>query len=81
MSAGPLRAVLAAIDDGALTANEIHRSTALPYETIRTVLEQLQRMGRLSAEQVAVGCPPSGCGTCSATASCGPQLIGLSRTR
>lgn len=81
MSAGPLRAVLNAIDDGALTAAEIHRRTSLPYETIRTALEQLERMGRLTAEQVEVGCPPQGCGTCAQSTSCAPRLIGLSRVR
>lgn len=81
MSAGPLKSILAAIDDGALTANELHRRTGLPYETIRTALEQLQRMGRLSAEQVAVGCPPSGCGKCAQAQNCGPVLLGLTRVR
>lgn len=78
MSAGPLRAVLDAIDSGALTSLEIRDRTSLPYETIRTALEQLERMGRLTSEQVAVGCPPAGCGSCDLTASCGPRLIGLS---
>lgn len=81
MSAGPLRAVLDAIDDGALTAYDIRRRTGLPDETIRTALEQLQRMGRLTAEQVEVGCPPAGCGSCDLTATCGPALVGLSRVR
>lgn len=81
MSTGPLRAVLAAIDDGALTAYDLQRRTGLPNETIRTALEQLQRMGRLTAEQVAVGCPPSGCGTCSVTHSCASGIIALSRPR
>jgi hypothetical protein len=81
MRAGPLRAVLEAIDEGALTAHELRRATGLPYETIRTMLEQLQRMGRLTSEQVAFGCPPDGCGTCAQSSSCGPRLIGLSRTR
>lgn len=81
MSGGPLRAVLAAIDAGALTAYEIRRQTGLPDETIRSALEQLQRMGRLTAEQVEVGCPPAGCGTCALSTSCGPALVGLSRVR
>jgi hypothetical protein len=41
----------------------------------------LQRMGRLSAEQVAVGCPPSGCGKCAQAQTCGPVLLGLTRVR
>ena len=81
MSGGPLRGVLDAIDAGALTAYDIHRATSLPYETIRTALEHLQRMGRLSPEPVATGCPPDGCGGCALTTACGPVLIGLSRAR
>ncbi len=81
MSGGPLRAVLEAIDDGALTAFELRRATGLPDETIRTALEQLQRIGLLSAEQVELGCPPQGCGTCALAQTCGPALVGLTRVR
>jgi hypothetical protein len=81
MSAGPLRAVLDAIDDGALTSTEIQRVSGLSKEMVTASLGQLQRMGRLTAEQVAVGCPPAGCGSCAVTQTCQPRLIGLSRTR
>lgn len=87
MSAGPLRAVLDAVQSGALTSNEIHRSTGLSMDMIRTSLDQLVRMGYLSAEAMATACPPSGCGSCgSATAQTGtcptgPVLLGLSLTR
>jgi hypothetical protein len=81
MSGGPLRAVLAAVDGGALTALEIRRETGLSEEMVGAALDQLQRLGMLTAEQVAVGCPPDGCGGCTLTATCQPRLIGLSRTR
>lgn len=79
MSAGPLRAVLNAVEGGALTVLEIRDQTGLSDEMVRTSLEQLQRMGRLAAQEVAVGCPPAGCGGCAVTASCSPRLIGLTR--
>ncbi|MEI2643927.1 MAG: hypothetical protein U0R28_03840 [Candidatus Nanopelagicales bacterium] len=79
MSGGPLRSVLAAVDGGALTVLEIRCQTGLSDEMVRSALEQLQRMGMLTAEQVAVGCPPAGCGGCAVTSSCQPGLIGLSR--
>ena len=79
MSAGPLRLVLAAVDAGALTVGEIHGRTGLSQDMIRDSLEHLQRMGRLSAEPLTVGCPPAGCGTCATACATGPVLVGLSR--
>jgi FeoC like transcriptional regulator len=87
MSAGPLRLVLAAVDDGALTIGEIQGRTGLSTDMIRHSLEHLQRMGRLSAEPLTVGCPPAGCGGCSSagvdtgTCATGPVLVGLSPVR
>lgn len=87
MSAGPLRQVLSAVEGGALTSNDIQGATGLSMDMIRTSLEQLVRMGRLSAESLATGCPPSGCGSCGSasaqtgTCSAGPVLVGLSLTR
>ncbi len=74
--------MLDAIDDGALTVTEISASTGVGTEMVRTALEQLRRMGRLSSEPISVGCPPSGCGSCAvaSTGECatGPVLVGLS---
>ena len=81
MSAGPLRLVLAAVDDGALTVAEIHGHTGLSTDMIRSSLEHLERMGQLSAEPIAVGCPPAGCGTCATACATGPVLVGLSPVR
>ena len=53
-------------------------------DMIRTSLDQLVRMGYLSAEAMATACPPSGCGSCGSasaqtgTCSTGPVLLGLS---
>jgi hypothetical protein len=81
VSRGPLQEVLDAVDGGALTATELSRVTGLSTDLVRAALEQLQRMGRLAAEPVAMGCPPQGCGTCAdAACSSGPVLVTLSRT-
>lgn len=85
MSTGPLRAVLAEVDGGALTLTEIAGRTGLSMDMVRTSLEQLVRMGLLSTEAMTAACPPAGCGSCAvsptATCSTGPVLVGLSRTR
>jgi hypothetical protein len=87
MSGGPLRAVLGAVEGGALTSADIQRTTGLSMDMIRTSLEQLVRMGYLSAEAMATACPPTGCGSCGSatpqtgTCATGPVLIGLSRTQ
>lgn len=78
---GPLRRVLEAIDEGALTPRELRRRTGLSDDLLRAALEQLQRMGALSPQPLA-GCPPTGCGSCGLqTDACGPQLLTLSATR
>jgi hypothetical protein len=50
MSGTPLRSVLTAFEDGALSRAEV---------------EHLLRLGRLDARELAVGCPDGGCGTCA----------------
>lgn len=81
MSRGSLRAVLDAIDDGALTVVEVAASSGLSRDVVRAALDTLQATGRLSAESLSGGCPPAGCGSCAVADDCvtGPVLIGLSR--
>lgn len=87
MSGGPLREVLAAIDDGAVTSLQIQSRTGLSMDMVRASLQQLQRMGELTAEELATSCASGGCGSCasasahSGTCATGPLLVGLSRTR
>lgn len=87
MSRRPLRAVLEAVQSGALTSNEIANRTGLSMDMIRTSLDQLVRMDYLSEEALATACPPTGCGGCSSasadsgTCATGPVLVGLSLTR
>lgn len=87
MTAGPLRQVLGAIDAGAATSHQIQASTGLSMDMIRAALQQLERMGVLTAQELATSCPAGGCGTCGSasaqtgTCATGPVLVGLSRTR
>ncbi len=62
---GPLRAVLDAFESGAVTPDEVARTTALPRDVVDAVVAHLVRIGRLAAPGPAVGCPPSGCGGCA----------------
>ena len=86
MSAGPLRVVLGRAGRVADQQRD-PPGTGLSMDAIRTSLDQLVRMGYLSAEAMATAYPPSGCGSCGSasaqtgTCSTGPVLLGLSLTR
>ena len=65
MSAGPLRAVLAAFEDGAASLTEVSRRTGLERDVVVAAVDHLVRIGRLSAERMSSGCPGGGCGSCA----------------
>ncbi|MEJ2578107.1 MAG: hypothetical protein P8Z68_03310 [Kineosporiaceae bacterium] len=65
---GPLRAVLAAVDDGAGTLAELARRTGLDRTVVDAAVHHLQRSGHLDATVLAAGCPTGGCGGCAAAA-------------
>ncbi|MGN6245719.1 MAG: FeoC-like transcriptional regulator [Motilibacteraceae bacterium] len=67
----PLRAVLDAFDAGAASLAEVSRRTGLDRDVVDAAVDHLVRLGRLSAQQLAVGCPPSGCGGCASGAADG----------
>jgi hypothetical protein len=75
MSAGPLRAVLAAFERGVASLDEVARATGLPRELVDASVDHLVRMGRIRAEELSVGCPDGGCGSCASgageSAGCG----------
>ena len=87
--AGPLTRVLAAIDAGAGDRDRIVAATGLTRDVVDASLEHLVRIGRLSQESLSLGCPPAGCGGCSAptghgcatTPVAGPTLVALTRRR
>ena len=77
-AAGPLTSVLAAIDAGSHSLGEVATRCDLPLDTVRACVDHLVRMGRLDAEELAIGCPTSGCGSCASgtdagTAGCGAR--------
>ena len=95
-AASPLRAVLAAFEAGAPSLDDVASRTALPRDVVDAAVAHLVRMGRLSAQELASGCPDGGCGTCASGTSTGapgcgaaspssrrsgPVLVALSLTR
>jgi hypothetical protein len=82
-TSGPLRAVLAAFENGSASLNEVAERTSLPRDVVDAAIDHLVRMGRLSAKQLASGCPTGGCGSCASgshgQAGCGAP--GPSTTR
>ena len=63
-SGGPLRAVLAAFDDGAGTLEGVSRTTGLDPQVVEAAVEHLIRSGHLSAQRLSFGCPAPGGGGC-----------------
>lgn len=74
--AGPLRAVLTALEGGAATLDGVATATGLTRDVASAAVAHLVRLGRLSAEQLAFGCPGAGCGSCAfgsdGAPGCGP---------
>lgn len=73
---GPLSAVLGAFSEGVHSLDEVAGRTGLSVDVVRACVDHLVRVGRLEAEQLAVGCPSGGCGSCASgtaggTAGCG----------
>jgi hypothetical protein len=61
---GPLRAVLAALGAGAADLGEVSARTGLDRGVVSAAVAHLVRTGYLRTEQLAAGCPPTGCGSC-----------------
>lgn len=72
-ASGPLSAVLAEVSAGTPTVIEMSRNTGLGEGLIRTALDYLVRTGRIASQELPIGCPPTGCGGCSAAGSCSVQ--------
>jgi hypothetical protein len=65
MSGGPLRAVLTALEEGAPSLHEVCLRTQLDRDVVEAAVDHLVRMGRISAKELAIGCPGGGCGSCA----------------
>ncbi len=81
----PLTDVLDAFRDGAHSLDDISRRTGLSRDTVDGVVDQLVRMGRLEAKELAMGCPSGGCGSCASghddgSAGCGSAGPSSGRT-
>lgn len=74
----PLRAVLESIEAGTSSVADVAARTGLQPDVVRGAVDNLVRLGRLSAEAMAFGCPSGGCGSC-ASARGGTPACGLSR--
>ena len=66
MVTGPLRRVLAAIEGGAGSQNEIAQATGLARDVVAASVDHLLRLGRLEAHRLSSGCPGGSCAACVA---------------
>jgi hypothetical protein len=71
--AGPLRAVLAELDAGVPTLDEVARRTGLDAEVVAAAVDHLVRLGRVTSSTLGTACPDGGCGPCPAGAGCGAK--------
>ncbi|MCH8612163.1 FeoC-like transcriptional regulator [Arsenicicoccus dermatophilus] len=75
-TAGPLRQVLAALQSGAGSLDQVARSTGLPRSSVDAAVDHLVRMGRVDARELATGCPDGGCGSCASGTADGASGCG-----
>jgi hypothetical protein len=68
---GPLSLVLAELEVGTPTVAEMAHRTGLDTDVVRAAVDHLVRSGRVEAGELAIGCPPSGCGGCASAGGCG----------
>ena len=66
---GPLTLVLAEVAAGTSTLAEMARNSGLAESVVRAAVDHLVRSGRLEARELAIGCPPAGCGGCALAAA------------
>lgn len=74
----PLSDVLAAFGEGVHSLDEVAARVGLSRDTVEGAVEQLVRMGRIEARELAIGCPSSGCGGCAMGRSDGSAACGAS---
>lgn len=61
----PLQAALEALEAGARSVDDVCARTGLAPDVVGAAIDHLARLGRLSVETLAFGCPGGGCGTCA----------------
>jgi hypothetical protein len=72
-SPSPLRAVLAELEAGAPTLDEVARRTGLDRDVVGAAVDHLVRLGRVSSSTLSTSCPDDGCGACPAGNGCDAQ--------
>lgn len=75
---GPLSAVLAALDEGAGSLDEVARRTGLSRDVVSAGVDHLVRLGRLETRELGSGCPTGGCGSCASGTTDGAAGCGSS---
>lgn len=79
---GPLRAVVAAIDSGAGSVEDVVRRTGLDRELVNLAISRLIALGRLQVSASPAGCAFGNCGSCArfgATPEPGCSAVGSGR--
>jgi hypothetical protein len=83
MTIRPLHSALEALEAGARSIDDVSARTGLSPDVVSAAIDHLVRLGRLSVETLAFGCPGGGCGTCASgagdTPGCG--AVGPSNRR
>ena len=85
----PSRAVLAQIESGAGSVEQIASATGLNAGLVSVVIDRLVDAGYLTAQPLRSGCPQDGCSSCPTTRGCpsstgartGPVMITLGSAR
>jgi len=67
----PFNLVLTALEQGANSHRELAARTGMSEDLVGAIVDHLQRAGMLTRDELAFGCPPSGCGGCSSAAENG----------
>jgi hypothetical protein len=57
--------VLTALQEGAPSLQDVCARTSLDRDVVDAAVDHLVRMGRVSAKELAIGCPGGGCGSCA----------------
>lgn len=74
---GPLRQIIYELERGTPTVDWIVRNTGLDAQVVRAGIDHLIRSGRVETRELAIGCPPVGCGGCAMAAPEGGPGCGL----
>ena len=72
----PSRAVLAQIEAGARSTEEIARRAGLDADLVSVMIDRLVAAGYLTAQRLKSGCPETACSACPLVGGCAPARGG-----